>query len=299
MKKLSVVMTIILSIVMMFSLTACNDENLSAELDVAYEKIDELNNMIDELNQSINDLSTSITEKGTEQELPKHKVRFITSGSEVSEMTVNSIMYSPTTIKNNHYFVGWYYDAETICPVTFPLSVNSEMTLYAKFKETRESLAHRFSSYIATNTDSEIEVEYPIVDSVIIKTIGELITVTATDENTTTSNGYTSTEKISINISFKYGCIDECSGTITYSKTFQGNGAYEYYNEMRSVVSVQKIGSFYQLYSRITSSFNDYEGIDTNAVGVKIESSVDYALSDIYYALFQTGFEDTILFYEN
>lgn len=47
MKRLSVLMAIFLSFIMMFSLTACNNEDLTSELDTAYQKIDELNEKID------------------------------------------------------------------------------------------------------------------------------------------------------------------------------------------------------------------------------------------------------------
>ena len=152
MKRLSVLMAIFLSFIMMFSLTACNNEDLSSELDTAYQKIDELNEKIDELNHNIKDISESLGDNST-----KYTVKFITSGTVISDMKTNLISYSPTSIKDNFVLEGWFFDAYATRPVSFPLSVNCDMTLYAKFKETRESLADRFDKYVSSLEDEKLQ----------------------------------------------------------------------------------------------------------------------------------------------
>ena len=292
MKRLSILMAIFLSFIMMFSLTACNNEDLTSELDTAYQKIDELNEKIDELNQNIKDISESLGDNST-----KYTVKFITSGTVISDMKTNLISYSPTSIKDNFVLEGWFFDAYATRPVSFPLSVNCDMTLYAKFKETRESLADRFDKYVSSLEDEKLVIDYPIMDSVYITTIGENVYLTAEDENITESYNYTTTEKLFISLSFKYGCLDEADGLINYSMSKQGTGIYDYYSEERSIDAVSKVGNFYKLDSRIVGQYNGYEDFDTNEVDSKILKYFDYSLSDLVLGLFNSGYEDTILFY--
>ena len=296
MKKLSVVLGVIICFTMLFGLTACNNEDISVELDTAYEKIEELTDKIDELNQQIADLSESLSE---DSGLPKYNVQFVSTGSTVESITASSILYSPTTIKDNYNFVGWFYDTEATRRVQFPLSVNSNMILYAKFKETRESLSDRFYDYIHSLPDKKLIIDYPILDSEYITMVGDLICLTANWENTTGDEQCTVTETIYINLMFNYGKLDESGGTLNYSIVKSGTATnYSYYYEYRDIISVNKIGSFYDLNSRtFSTTFNGWDNLNTDLIDNEIKTYFDYAIGDVYHQLFQSGFEDTIFFY--
>lgn len=65
-----------------------------------------------------------------------HTVSFETNGgTAIPSVTTGYIESSPVTTKNDYGFKGWYTDSEfsDSCKVTFPLTVNSDMTLYAKW----------------------------------------------------------------------------------------------------------------------------------------------------------------------
>lgn len=65
-----------------------------------------------------------------------HTVSFETNGgTAIPAVTTGYIESSPVTTKNDYGFKGWYTDSDfsDSCKVTFPLTVNSDMTLYAKW----------------------------------------------------------------------------------------------------------------------------------------------------------------------
>ena len=270
------------------------DEDFSAELDTAYEKIDELTEKVYELNQQIADLSEALSE---DSGLPKYTVQFVSSGTTVDSITASSIMYSPTTIKDNHNFVGWYYDIAATRPVQFPLSVNSDITLYAKFNETRESLANRFNNYVHGLTDMKLVVEAPILDNVYITTIGENIRMVAKMVYVNETTSFTRTESITYTLSFNYGKLDEATGSISYSIRDVGTGVYDYYSELLDIVSVEKIGKFYKVNTRSLSSYLNFPDLNLDDVHTRIETYFDYAISDLYYEITFTGYENDIFFY--
>ena len=291
MKKISIFIAVILSFTMILSLSACGSENLSVKLDETYEKIDELNDKINDLTQRLDDLSNS------DSSTSSYTVKFITQGTLVEDSKSSIIEYAPNTIKENYNFIGWYYDIYYTRPVSFPLSVNTDMTLYAKFVETRDSLADRFDDYVQSLPEKKLVLEYPILDTEYITTIGDYITINSSKEIVQESFNYTITEKYDIQITFEYGKLGECFGLIQYSKTKQGTGIYDHYNETRTIDSVVKEGSFYKLISRITSQYNGYDDIDTDYIHNKIIQYVDYSLSDLLLELSSSGYEDTILYY--
>ena len=295
MKKISIFLVMILSLTMFLGLTACSNDDLSSELETAYQKIDELNEKIDGLTQNLEDLSNAIVGSRDSE----FTVNFITSGSPVADIQSSVIQYAPTTTKENHNFVGWFYDHETTRPVSFPLSVNSNMTLYAHFKETRESLADRFNDYVKSLPEQKLEINYPIFNVEYITTIGDMICLTAQWENSTGNEECLVQEIISISLSFEYGKLNESSGSLQYHLTQSGTATdYCYYYELRDIILVNKIGSFYSLESRTLSTmYNGWNNLNISLIEDKIKTYFDYAIGDLYHELFLSGFEDTILFY--
>ena len=66
----------------------------------------------------------------------KYAVNYIENGgSPVAEGEFALVEESPRTVRAGYLFAGWYYDAEFTSKVLFPLEVNEEITLYAKWKK--------------------------------------------------------------------------------------------------------------------------------------------------------------------
>ncbi len=64
-----------------------------------------------------------------------HTVNFISNGgsSVDAQRTVDVISKAPKTNKDGYFFGGWFSDPSLTAPVTFPFTVNSDTTLYAKW----------------------------------------------------------------------------------------------------------------------------------------------------------------------
>ena len=63
-----------------------------------------------------------------------HTVSFNSNGgTTVASQKTRSLTKAPTTTRSQHEFKGWYMDAALLVPVTYPLNVNTNMTLYAKW----------------------------------------------------------------------------------------------------------------------------------------------------------------------
>ncbi|MBQ8229975.1 MAG: InlB B-repeat-containing protein [Clostridia bacterium] len=64
----------------------------------------------------------------------KPTVTFQTNGgTAVNSIRTNTITSPPTTSKSGCLFGGWYFDKSLVSPVSFPLSIEKNITLYAKW----------------------------------------------------------------------------------------------------------------------------------------------------------------------
>lgn len=147
-----------------------------------------------------------------------YTVSFNTAGgTKVDPKNVNVVMYSPTSIKENYVLEGWYFDKNKTIPVEFPLSVDSNFTIYAKWKETLYSLQSRFSDYMNT-VGNKIEKNYTegsFSFEYTVETIGKHITYswkrTYTDSSDSTYN-----DTYSYAIRFEFGDFSTAEGTVTF-----------------------------------------------------------------------------------
>ena len=184
MKKLSIILVVLLSFTMLFGLTACNNDDSGETPPVIY----------------------------------PYTVTFNTNGgSAVESKNTDVIMYSPTSIKENYILEGWYFDSQRTVPAQFPLSVDSNFTLYAKWKETFESMRKRFIDYMDT-VDNKVEKNY--IDGNFsfefkLTNIGKYITFSWKRVYTdSTDSNYNSTYNFSMN--FEFGDFTTVNGTVSF-----------------------------------------------------------------------------------
>ena len=70
-----------------------------------------------------------------------YTVRFDTNGgSNVSPKQITSLDAAPQTYRENHEFRGWYMDESLTIPVVYPLDVNNDITLYAKWLRVSDAM---------------------------------------------------------------------------------------------------------------------------------------------------------------
>ena len=88
------------------------------------------------------------------------KVIFNTNGgSSLSNRTTRQITKSPVTKRENYRFDGWYYDKNFRTPVVFPLSVERNMTLYAKWVQTHFDITFNTNGGTSINPQTTSEIK--------------------------------------------------------------------------------------------------------------------------------------------
>lgn len=94
-----------------------------------------------------------------------HTVKFETNGgTEISRKQTDILPESPKSYKADFTFDGWYFDREFTSKATFPLEVNYDLTLYAKWLNLTET-QHLESYSIKNWTDYDSSVSWFISPS--------------------------------------------------------------------------------------------------------------------------------------
>lgn len=266
MKKLSMFLVVMLSLTMIFGLSACKDNE----------------------------------NENTTEPYP-YTVTFNTNGgSAVNSKNMDVILYSPTTIKQDYVFQGWFFDEKFTAPVSFPLSVDSNFTVYAKWKETLRSMQNRFAEFMKEN-DYVIEKELPkdelnFSHSYKIQSIGGTF-ITYTWERLYTSpidSSYNT--KITYNVDFEFGDLTTAKGTASYihnSSTGVCSAGFDFY-------SMRLEGRTY-LFNEVYESFYDSTGmIYTQDDCISdMQKAFLGAINDLNSELFSARVYGYILDYEN
>jgi uncharacterized repeat protein (TIGR02543 family) len=92
-------------------------------------------------------------------------VTFVTNGgSEVSAQTTSVIKTVPRTTKENYLFDGWYLDEDFKALAVFPLSVEYDTTLYAKWLKIYDTAACK-NYTISGKQDFSSSVSYDVSPS--------------------------------------------------------------------------------------------------------------------------------------
>lgn len=70
-----------------------------------------------------------------------HTVRFESNeGTPVSPQEIGMLTEVPQTTRDGHVFCGWFLDQELKTPVTYPMRVKKDITLYAKWTRDTDQL---------------------------------------------------------------------------------------------------------------------------------------------------------------
>ncbi len=221
-------------------------------------------------------------------EKPPYTVTFNTAGgSAVDPKNVEVVLYAPTSIKENHILEGWYFDSNKTIPAEFPLSVDSDFTLYAKWKESLRSMQNRFSAYIEAEgnaiekrtTSGNFSYEYKV------EAIGKFIYYTWKRIYTdSTDSTYKTT--YSFNIRFDFGDFTTAEGSVIFNHQ-QSSGictsTYVFY-------SAKKEGSVYLLNLHETNFYNSTSyNYEPKKIEQDIQATLFSALTDIQTATVAAG----------
>lgn len=265
MKKLSVFISLLISLTMFLGLTACNNDNDNGV---------------------------------TPPETYPYTVTFNTKGgSAVEPKNVEVVLYSPTSIKENHILEGWYFDDKFSVPVEFPLSVDSSFTVYAKWKETLQSMTNRFDDFMFENG---LKIEKSIPKNELnfsyeysITSIGKAIHYIwkETYDSSTTNNVYVETR--SFNIRFDFGDLTTGYGSCSYSKQTNSGSCYSFYE----FDAIKKIGNIYRMDLVNTGYTNT--GIETleSYAANEMQSNFELVFSDLKMEVSSIGLFSYILDY--
>ena len=93
-----------------------------------------------------------------------YKVNFVTNGgSEVSPCETSELCEAPRTEREGYVFCGWYLDSELKNTASYPLNVNKDLTLYAKWIKATDSLSLEDAT-VQFSVDNELnyKAEYAI-----------------------------------------------------------------------------------------------------------------------------------------
>lgn len=119
-----------------------NLEDLSGQLDIANSTITELQTktttLETNLTQALTSLNNLITEYNSHLLKKYYSVsHYVNGGSNVKNYSIleGQSISSPLSTKDGYDFIGWYSDEEYLNKIDFPLTINDNMNLYAKWEE--------------------------------------------------------------------------------------------------------------------------------------------------------------------
>ena len=102
-------------------------------------------------------------DSGENQQVVQYSVHF--ANTNLSDVKVNaggSLAKPNDPQKNNYIFVGWYSDAELTQEASFPMTINSETTIYAKFYSYQEAFQKARTNTIGNQVPG-YEYDYTVV----------------------------------------------------------------------------------------------------------------------------------------
>lgn len=217
-----------------------------------------------------------------------YTVTFDTAGGSLVEgKNTDVILYAPTSFKENHILEGWYYDSAKTIPVNFPLSVDTNLTLYAKWKETLKSVRNRFEDYMKTfeNKIEKERQEDSFTYKYSIENIGYFITYGWQQTYISPFDSENQTI-ITYEIRFEFGDFTTAKGTAVCFYKTGSNFCHSSYN----FYSARVEGNTWLLNLNHINTTNT-SSIDYNSteIGQDIQNNLLGALNDIRSEFFLTG----------
>ena len=185
------------------------------------------------------------------------KVIFNTNGgSSLSNRTTRQITKSPVTKRENYRFDGWYYDKNFRTPVVFPLSVERNMTLYAKWVQTH------FDITFNTNGGTSINPQ----------TTNEINTMPVTQRDNYYFDGWYYDEDFRTPVVFP---LEVKRDMTLYAKWIRLQATYSYES-----FKIKHLDSSYYSSYKLNLEPDHLELAKLKALGYKIRITVEY---DVYY----------------
>jgi len=248
-------------------------------------------------------------DESTTESMPEYNtVTFITNGgTSIADKSCDVIEVSPTTIREYYNFQGWYYDSLFTRAVVFPLSVDNDMTLYAKWEKTKEKLISDCMLYIDNSVDGKLVSQ----EDNSVENLVDVANTTVTHIGNTFcfgwERGYGSLSEYNnlyiseydLDITFEYGNLESATGYFSYSYEFYSsdNTLWSGLNASFRIVSIQKTGDTYLL-NGYFSSFNIVKNCDftEDYVESSLQTNLTLALYDFQF-LFPVEYWDTIFDY--
>lgn len=235
-------------------------------------------------------------------------VTFVTNGgSAIADKSCDVISVSPTTIRNDYNFIAWYYDIYLTQIVTFPLSVDSDMTLYAKWEKTLEKLTSDCIAYIDSQPNNELFSQEDNSDSENVDVINTTVTHIGNSleldwergRGSVTESDNLITNEYSLNLSFDYGNLESATGYFDYIYEFHTSNGDLWSGLVASyrITSIIKTGDTY-LMDGYFIMFNPVGNYSFTQEDVKstLESNFTLALYDFQF-LFPVEYWNTIFDY--
>ena len=196
-----------------------------------------------------------------------YTVRFNTNGgSPVASQKTQKLKEAPETTKENHIFCGWYKDESLEIPVAYPLKIDTDMVLYAKWLRISDTV---------NCTDTKIK----FMDDVYNSSVLFDVTPPRFDLAELAARGYV------IKINVEYDVYYKKDYDVLLDIGYAGAPKYEAYIMTSDYRGIAK--------ENLTTSTS------TKTRTMSLEASANSFLNEIFYLKFSTDNIQNIIYFKN
>ena len=225
-----------------------------------------------------------------ESENEYNTVSFETNGgSSIVEKSCAVIEVSPTTLRDDYNFIGWYFDKDLTRLVTFPLSIDSDMTLYAKWEKTKEKIISDCMSFIDNEPNQKLNSQEDNSTENCINTVDTLVSHIGDrfrfEWEKFLVDAYVESKNLikreySLNLLFEYGNLESATGYFDYTYEFYDNNGdlWAGLNASYKITSITKSGETYLLNGYFTL-FNNLNNNSDTQEEIKNSLQTNFTLS--------------------
>lgn len=187
-------------------------------------------------------------------------------GTYISDEETDFLQSAPSPRRAEHKFEGWYLDSTLTTPAAFPLTVDKDITLYAKWLKT---------SGIAHYKEGKIK----FLDDELSSSIRYTVTPNGFDLSTLAAQGY------HVNIEVQYDVRYEKDYNVWLDIGYAGSPKYE----------VSLMGD--EGYGKHQNDLGTNKSADTRTI--KTQCSASALMSENIYLRFSTDNVQNIIYFEN